>query len=182
MFKLVGISVLLAMAALPTAAPAIAQTAAAIPQTKIQPINSCGGAEYRQLDFWVGEWRVFQTAGGAEVASSHIEHAMGDCGIKETYIAPGSPGGPYQGTSYSSYDRKDHKWRQMYIDTNGSVGWYVGELNGADMEMITPGPQGSLNRMIYRPQSDGSVRQIGTNSVDGGKTWQAGYDYTYRRK
>jgi hypothetical protein len=174
MFKLVGISVLAAVATLPAAA----QTAAVAP-AKAQP---CGGAEYRQLDFWVGEWRVFKTDGNAEVAASHIEHAMGDCGIKETYSSLGAPGGLYQGTSYSSYDRKDHKWHQMYIDTNGSVGWYVGELKGADLEMITPGPQGSLNRMVYRPQSDGSVRQIGTNSVDGGKTWQAGYDLTYRKK
>jgi hypothetical protein len=143
MFKLVGISVLVAAAALPAAT----QTAAAAP-AKIQP---CGGAEYRQLDFWVGEWRVFQTAGNVEIASSRIEHAMGDCGIKETYSSPGAPGGPYQGTSYSSYDRTYHKWHQMYIDTNGSVGWYVGELNGADMEMITPGPY----RSIFPPATTG---------------------------
>ena len=69
----------------------------------------------------------------------------------------------------------------MYVDTRSSVTLYAGGLEGADMVMRAPG-RSSLQRMSYRPQPDGSVRQVGEVSNDQGKTWNAGYDYTYRRR
>lgn len=176
MFKMLVIS-LLVMTAGATSARQVPAGNSTIPQG--QP---CGAASYRQLDFWVGEWNVFKTGDNVQTASSRIEHSMGDCGIKESFTSANAPGGKYSGTSYSSYDRKDGKWHQMYIDTNGSVGLYVGGLKGADMEFIATGREGVLNKMTYRPLADGSVEQIGMISADQGKTWQAGYDLTYRKK
>ncbi len=168
---------LLIGAALCLASAASAQTAPAPPP---RPID-CKAAEHRQLDFWVGEWRVFRTADQIEIASSRIEKILGGCAIKESYDSPGAPGGPYAGTSYSAWDFKDRRWRQMYVDTRSSVTLYTGGLDGADMVMTAPGAAG-LQRMAYRPQPDGSVRQIGEVSTDEGKTWKPGYDYTYRRR
>jgi hypothetical protein len=170
---LLGMALLTSAQAQTTAAPSTPATPPPVP---------CSAPNFRQLDFWVGEWRVFQTANNNEVASSKIEHVMGDCGIKESWDYPSGSGKHQLGTSYSSYDRKDGKWHQMYIDSNGSVGLYVGGPDGADMTFEAPGRGGSTQRMIYRPQADGSVRQIGTFSADQGKTWQPGYDFTYRRK
>ena len=106
---------------------------------------------------------------------------MHGCAIRESYHYPGAPGGPYEGTSYSSYDRNDGHWHQMYVDTHGSVAWFDGALVGKAMAMTTPGPGGSIQRMVYTPLPDGSVTQVGTLSTDGGKSWRPGYDYTYRR-
>src|SRR5580698_5326370 len=156
----------------------VAQTAAPVAPPQGLP---CAAPAHHQLDFWVGEWRVFQTADNVEVATSRIEIVMSGCGIKETVDSPGAPGGHYIGTSYSSYDRKDGKWHQMYIDTTGSVGLYTGGTDGADMAFNAPGRGSALLRMVYKPLADGSVRQIGTVSNDQGKTWQPEYDYTYRR-
>jgi hypothetical protein len=142
----------------------------------------CGAPEYRQLDFWVGEWRVFEASDNSPVGSSKIEIVMEQCGIKENFDAPQTGAADYVGTSYSSYDRKDGKWHQMYIDNSGSVGLYTGGPDGNDMTFTCPAKAGATQKMIYRRQADGSVRQIGTLSTDGGKTWQAGYDYVYRRK
>ena len=142
---------------------------------------NCSAAEHRQLDFWVGDWTVFNTADNVQYATSRIEPVMDGCGIKESYSAPTAPGGAYYGTSYSGFDRKDGKWHQMYVDTNGNVTWYTGGREGDDMALLAPGRGGSLQRMVYSPRKDGSVHQIGTVSTDGGKTWQPGYDYTYRR-
>lgn len=142
----------------------------------------CSGPEYRQLDFWVGEWKVSEASDDSPVGSSKIEIVMDSCGIKESFDAPQKGAADYIGASYSSYDRKDGKWHQMYIDNTGSVGLYTGGLDGADMVMTCPAKGGATQKMIYRRQADGSVRQIGTLSADGGKTWQAGYDYVYRRK
>ena len=46
-----------------------------------------------------------------------------------------------------------------------------------------PGPGGEPNlvRMTYTQGADGSVRQAGQASKDGGRTWTPGFDFTYRR-
>ena len=162
------------------AARAISTNASA--QASTTAAKPCGAPEYRQLDFWVGEWRVFQASDNSPVGSSKIEIVMEQCGIKESFDAPQAGAADYVGTSYSSYDRKDGKWHQMYIDNSGSVGLYTGGPDGNDMTFTCPAKAGATQKMIYRRQADGSVRQIGTLSTDGGKTWQAGYDYVYRRK
>lgn len=142
----------------------------------------CAGADHHQLDFWIGAWTVTDTAKGYQVGTSRIEPVMNGCGIRESYDAPEAPGGAYSGTSYSAYDRNDGKWHQFYVDVNGNATWYAGGLQGADMVLEAPAKGGAVQRMTYRSHGDGSVQQIGMLSKDGGKTWQPGYDYTYRRK
>ena len=142
----------------------------------------CAGAEHHQLDFWVGDWNVFQVSDGTQVGTSRIERVMAGCGIGEHYEAPNVQGVAYSGTSYSGYDRKDGQWHQMYVDTNGNVAWYSGRLEGANMVLHATGKSGALQTMEYRPHPDGSVEQIGTVSADGGKSWQPAYDYIYRKK
>ena len=146
------------------------------------PAKPCTAAEHRQLDFWAGEWNVFDTAKGYQVGTSRIEPVMGGCAIKESYDAPAAPGGAYSGTSYSGFDGKDGKGHQLYVDVNGNVTFYTGGLQGADMVLEAAGRSGSLQRMTYRPLKDGAVEQVGLVSTDQGKSWQPGYDYTYRRK
>lgn len=165
-----------------TAALFFAASTAAVPaQTVAAP--PCEGAAHHQLDFWVGDWAVFQQGEDkTQIATSRIESVMNGCGIRENYSSPHAPGGAYAGTSYSGYDRKDDKWHQMYVDTNGNVTWYTGELEGADMVLRAPAAKGALQTMTYRPQTDGSVRQIGVISTDGGKTWTPSYDYIYRKR
>ena len=144
---------------------------------------NCEAAEYRQLDFWVGEWRVFQQADGLEVASSTISRVANGCGISEHYRSPHAPGGPYEGLSYSSFDRRDGKWHQFYVDVNGNATWFTGQLEGSVMALHAEvGPPGTRTRMTYTPNADGSVNQTGVVSSDGGKTWQPSYYYVYRRR
>ena len=161
-------------------APATAQATATAPTPPARP--NCSGAEYRQLDFWVGEWNVINVADGVQHGTSRIERVMDGCGISEAFDAPQAPGGPYRGVSYSSFDRNSRQWHQMYVDVNGSVGRYTGALEGEAMAFTAPGPNGAIRRMVYRPQADGSVRQTGSVSTDGGRTWRSGYDYVYRRR
>ncbi|MEO7814443.1 MAG: hypothetical protein ABIR87_03255 [Sphingomicrobium sp.] len=157
-----------------------ASSAAASAAPSPSPPN-CNANEYRQLDFWVGQWEVFDTAGGYQVGTSTIERVMGGCAIRESYTAPKAPGGPYSGTSLSSFDRKDGRWHQTYVDTNGSLTQFTGGAEGKALAMTAPGLRGALQRMTYTPLPDGSVTQVGTTSNDEGKNWQPGYDYTYRR-
>ena len=115
-------------------------------------------------------------------ATSRIEQVVDGCAIRESYDSPLAPGGAYSGTSYSSFDAADQHWHQMYVDNHAHVTWYSGTLEAQGMVFLGPAQRGALQRMSYEPQADGSVRQIGKISTDGGKTWTDGYDYTYRRK
>ena len=39
---------------------------------------------------------------------------------------------------------------------------------------------GPLVRMTYSKSANGSVRQVGEQSTDEGKTWKPSFDFTYR--
>jgi hypothetical protein len=144
----------------------------------------CTAIQHHQLDFWIGQWNVYDPVhyGDAVIATSRIEPVANGCAIQERFESPSAPGGAYAGTSYSSFDRKDGHWHQMYVDTNGNVNWYSGDFADGAMTLVAPGRQGSLQRMSYRARADGSVEQIGMVSTDGGRSWQPGYDLIYRRR
>jgi hypothetical protein len=148
------------------------------------PKIDCADADHRALDFWIGDWRVIDTASGQEVAESRIEHGPGDCSISETYHQSVGPGGQtidYRGRSFSAFNTADRHWKQFYVDTNGAAYAFVGGSEGSAMVMTAlAGEVGS--RMRIAPQPDGSVRQQGWATRDTGKSWQPGYDYTYRRR
>lgn len=162
------------------AGAAHAQTAPA-PAAPPAPAG-CTAPEQRQLDFWVGEWRVFQKSDGLEIASSSITRIANGCGINEHYSSPKAPGGPYEGLSYSAFNARDGKWHQFYVDSNGNATWFTGQMEGAELALYAPGRNGAQQRMSYTANTDGSVEQVGVVSTDGGKTWQPGYDYVYRRR
>ena len=78
-----------------------------------RPQAPCAAAEKHQLDFWIGEWNVYDTAKRYLAGTSRIEPVMNGCAIKESFDAPKAPGGPYAGTSYSGFAQGEGKWHQM---------------------------------------------------------------------
>jgi hypothetical protein len=174
-FALVSLGALAAM-------PALAQTAAPAPAAPPPP--ACAGAEHRQFDFWVGEWDVYPTGKPNQVATSKIEGLYAGCVVRENWMPfKGSPGG-----SLNMYDAQDKKWRQTWADAAGSWVEFTGGHNGTAMVLTgnwrgAGGPgQDSLTRMTYTKSADGSVRQLGEASTDGGKTWGPSFDFTYKPK
>lgn len=110
------------------AGPASAQGVAtpSIAQPAAPPRAPCASPEYRQLDFWVGEWDVEFTnpdgsIGRAENRITRDEY--GDCVVTERFRqAGGGPGGgDYLGASFSIYDRHTRSWRQMWVDNMGNM-------------------------------------------------------------
>ncbi|MFL5298192.1 MAG: hypothetical protein ACJ798_17580 [Phenylobacterium sp.] len=165
------------VAALP-AAPALAsgQTAPAAPRA-----NPCADPEHGQFDFWVGRWSVSPTGKDeVVVAQSLIEKVYG-CGVRENWMPKGSPGGG----SLSIYVPAQKAWRQTWIDSSGAYVDFKGGWNGQAMVLTgdwpTPAGAWQLTRMTYTRASDGSVRQAGAVSKDGGKTWAPSFDFTYRK-
>jgi tetratricopeptide (TPR) repeat protein len=139
--------------------------------------------EFRQLDFWLGHWTV--SASGAPAGESHVEKILGECVVFENWTGAGG----VSGKSFNTWHAPAREWRQSWYDSRGMVTEYHGAF--ADKQMVfvadtlQPGPDGQLRparqRMTFFDQ-DGTVRQLGERSADGGATWQITYDLLYTRK
>lgn len=135
--------------------------------------------EYREFDFWIGEW-LPKNSQGVTVGTSSIQLILGSCIIFENWDTPAS-----SGKSFNLFDARDGKWHQTWVDAKGTMTHYVGGMQDGKMilvsEIVTAGKK-TLNRMTYSKLEDGSVRQHGETSADDGKTWTTTFDFTYVRK
>lgn len=141
----------------------------------------CTSSEGRQFDFWVGKWEVFAAQQPqTKVADSLIEKLYSGCAVRENWMPLKGAGGG----SFSAYVPGDHGWRQTWIGPGGFAD-FKGGWNGATTIIQgiwpQPGHPTQMTRMTYRPHADGSVEQAGETSDDGGKSWQPGFDFIYRR-
>lgn len=171
-FKCVGLSLLLVAAC---AAAARAQTATPRqPPCKARP-------EYRQFDFWVGEWDV-QNPQGQTVGSSSVQLILGDCVVFENWT--GARGG--EGKSFNLYNAAAGKWQQTWVDNSGNRLEFAGEYKDDQLRFTgeTSGPNGrkTLERLTFTKLPGERVRQFWEQSADGGKTWTVAFDGTYIRK
>jgi hypothetical protein len=153
------------------------------PPANQQPNYGCPGAEYQQFKFWLGDWNVTTTQGGNQAGENKIElHAAG-CVILENWKS--RSGGA--GNSINVYDQADGKWHQTWVDSTGDQTHYIGEWKNGKMEfraddVATPQKQRAILTMTFEPRPDGTVRQSGTISTDGGKTFTPSFDLTYTKK
>ena len=132
--------------------------------------------EYREFDFWIGEWAP-QNAQGVTVGTSSIQLILGSCIIFENWNTPVS-----SGKSFNLYDVRDGKWHQTWVDARGNITHYVGGIQDGKMvlvsESVVAGKK-NLARMTYSKLADGSVRQHGESSADDGKSWTTTFDFKY---
>lgn len=182
---------LLAASFLPAFAQAPAPPASPPAAPSPQP-PACDSAEYRQLDFWVGEWDVeFDNADGSVGRAENriTRDEYGDCVITERFRQPGGgPGGAdYLGTSYSIFDRQTRSWRQMWVDNGGNVfdlrgGPVAGERHVFELVNIEPrGPNRLQMRMIWQDvTADSLVWRWQAQAPDG--SWQDRWVLRYRRR
>ena len=163
-----------------SALPAAAQTGTPATQPQKPPASPCKTTpEYRQFDFWVGEWAP-QNKAGKTVGTSSIQLILGDCVIFENSNTP-----LQSGKSFSIYDSTDHKWHQSWVTDRGVRTEYEGGLVDGKMVLVaktSAGGKETLQRMTYSRLPNGDVRQYGDSSTDGGKSWTPSFDFTYVRK
>lgn len=138
----------------------------------------CAAPEYRQLDFWVGDWQVHRPDG--ELAGrNEISPVAGGCALLESWQGVG--GG--RGTSLTYFDPETGGWRQTWVGL-GVVLDLQGGWDGERMLLqggARPGPDGPLaDRISWAPRDDGEVLQLWEVSPDGGSTWERVFAGTYR--
>jgi hypothetical protein len=162
-----------------SAAPAHAQTE--IAEKLTSPSGPCASAEYRQFDFWIGDWEV-RRPDGKPAGTNRISRILGGCVIQENWSGAGGS----SGTSYNIYDRVRRRWHQTWVDDRGSLLQLDGEFTNARMtlrgETLDSSGVRLLQRITWDPVAPAQVRQLWESSRDGGKTWTVVFDGRYVRR
>lgn len=148
----------------------------------------CSKPEFRQFDFWIGEWEAFGK-NDKKAGDSKISVILDSCVILEEWTsATVQQGLVYKGKSFNSYNAATGQWQQTWTDNTGNtteflrgvgkpgeIVYYADKVTGADGKIF-------MRRLTFTRLSDDKVRQLGERSDDGGKTWTTEYDLEYRRK
>ncbi|HEX6163157.1 MAG TPA: DUF1579 family protein [Vicinamibacterales bacterium] len=176
-----------------TTALLLAALQAPAPTPPPKPFD-CSAPEHRQFDFWVGEWDVVPNPAtplpgtppaGSKPASNVVETAHNGCVVIENW--DDRRGGT--GQSFNVYDRVRKQWHQTWVDSNGGLHEYWGELKDGNMVFIGSVPlppasrfQGRRTiRLSFTPIGSNQVRQFSESlNVDG--TWSPNYDLIYTRR
>jgi hypothetical protein len=146
------------------------------------PPAACTSPEYRQFDFWVGEWTV-TNARGQFAGENRVTLIQNGCAIQESWT--GADGG--SGTSFNGYFDGDRKWHQTWLDSRGGRLDLAGGLVGGKMilrgEVPVRGEPGNrvLHQITWEKRPEGRVRQIWQSSSDGGSSWTVVFDGAYAK-
>jgi tetratricopeptide (TPR) repeat protein len=155
--------------------------AAVLLQMKINSAPCEHLPEYRQFDFWIGDWEVFSPQ-GRKVGTNRIEKMDNGCILLENWVGAG--GGP--GKSLNYYDHTTKEWVQIWIGGTGVILPARGGIKDGAMYLegtryLRDGTT-QLYRGTWTPLEDGRVRQFLELSADEGKTWNVWFEGFYARK
>src|SRR6266511_2744620 len=104
----------------PTASPSPAVTT---PPATPMVSASCTAPQYRQFDFWLGDWDLVG-ADGQKSAEDQVVQVLGGCALQENWTGVKSG----QGLSLSAYDPATRHWHQTLMDDGGAVLKIEGEF------------------------------------------------------
>ena len=138
--------------------------------------------QFREFDFWVGEWDV-QDGKGTLVGENAITREESGCVLVERWR--GVQGS--SGMSINYLDRITDEWVQIWH----AAGGYQIDIRGGltDKGMLLRGTihyigtgQTAPFRALWTPLPDGRVRQFFEQSNDDGATWEPWFEGFYTRK
>ena len=157
-------------------------SAQAYAQAQEQASPPCTDDEYRHFDFWLGKWDVATPGSAQTTAHSKISQLHGCCIVLEEYDVIG---GGYTGMSINYYDNVRNVWHQSWMSNNGVPVYLEGNLTAdgamqlSDADLPISEATGTINRVTWTPNKDGSVRQHWEVSSDDGETWSTAFDGRY---
>jgi hypothetical protein len=167
----------LALTALIAGMPAVALAAAGPVSTR------CSAVEYRQLDYWIGDWDTFETEdlSGPSIARAQITPIVDGCALHERYEQ--SDG--LVGDSLLSFDAVRHQWQQTWITNRGSNMVLWGGLRDAALvlegEVHLHDGTTVRQRITWRAEGD-AVRETAVLSRDAGEHWEPAFDVRFRKR
>jgi len=139
----------------------------------------CSDPEYRQFDFWLGDWDVFEAGKVTVVARTRVDHILDGCVLHEDYESTNG----LKGQSFSLYDASRGIWHQSWATNRGRLLTVEGRIE--DGKMVLAGAERAadgaerLVRGTWEP-INGGVRETAVTSLDAGKTWEPWFDLVFR--
>ncbi len=148
----------------------------------------CSGPEFRQFDFWIGEWEVFGKT-GQKAGDSKISLILDSCIILEEWTSANMMQGlRYAGKSFNTWNRALKEWQQTWVDNRGNTTAFThGKFEDKRIIFTTdPFPFSkdtiAVRRLTFFDLGKDKVRQLGEITKDKGTSWAMEYDLEYRRK
>lgn len=143
------------------------------------PPTQCASEQYRQFDFWVGDWEV-RGLDGRVLGTNRIEKIQGGCVLQEHWRGAGGD----TGTSFNIYDFTRDVWHQTWV-SGASLLVIEGGFDGTRMVLegttVEAAGREVMNRITWTPVSEREVTQLWETSGDG-ETWNVIFHGVYRRR
>jgi ketosteroid isomerase-like protein len=139
----------------------------------------CTSPEYRQFDFWIGDWDVFEPDSSTSTAHVRINRILGGCALREHY----EDNSGAVGESFTTYDIGRKLWHQTWVTNRGRLltiegGPEHGAILLAGAYYREDGQEVRV-RGTWTPMGS-TVRESAVTSSDGGRTWQPWFDLSFR--
>lgn len=158
-------------------------------QAVVTKLTPCTSSQYREFDFWLGDWEV-RSSTGQLLGHNRISRQHGGCVVLEEWKS--ASGG--SGSSFNFFDQPTGQWHQFWVDATGT-NWLSSDKAGnpvtlrggmRDGAMVLAShpdtlPSIGLTRATWRSLPDGRVRQTFESSSDGGGTWTVTFDGFYQK-
>ncbi|WP_100644307.1 hypothetical protein [Alteromonas facilis] len=142
--------------------------------------SACETEEYRQFDFWLGDWQVTQPDGSI-AGTNTIAQAYDGCVLTEDYKVNGTP----YGASLNAYDKSTGQWHQTWMDKNGTVLKLSGGIEQGSMVLSSKVTDAEGNaathRITWQPQPGGTVTQHWQYKLDESDEWSTLFMGIYTR-
>jgi hypothetical protein len=140
---------------------------------------ACRASEYHQLDFWLGNWSVYDNDGkGPRVARDEISSTLGACVVLEKY----RPNDGRDGDGLFIYDASRRIWHQTWVTGSGHLLIVEGRFADGVLTMSGSNLGDDGRRVWYQAtwsRQPRGVRQIALTSKDGGRSWQPAWDLLF---
>ena len=148
----------------------------------------CSSPQFRQFDFWIGEWDVFGKT-GQKAGDSKISLILDSCIILEEWTSANMQQGlRYAGKSFNTWNAATKEWQQTWVDNRGNTTAFThGKYEEKKIIFNTdPFPFSkdtiAVRRLTFFDLGKDTVRQLGEITKDKGATWVTEYDLEYRRR
>jgi hypothetical protein len=132
---------------------------------RASPQSPCAAGAYRQFDFWLGDWNVFDPA-GTQIGTNAVKKQLDGCVIAEYWTSSGGQ----RGRSINTYDAETGHWHQTWVTQNtlGHLRLTGGLENGIMVmrgQRFIPPNIVLFNEFTWTPLADGRVLQVGVLDI-----------------
>jgi hypothetical protein len=144
--------------------------------------KQCSSPEYRRLDFWAGDWDVFDVGGsGRPIAHARVDVILDGCALREVYEQTDG----LTGQSFTIYDAPRKTWHQSWVTNRGQLLTIEGDFHGGSLTLqgrqFSSDAREKIVRGVWKPEGEG-VRETAHTSDDGGATWRLLFDIRFQRR